>query len=119
MRAVLWCGVCALGWLSLVGCHSAGSELESVRYGPAEDRFPGDSFVFAAINVTYEDEHGEIYSDVSENIDPGRWGSGQHMLTRACNSGLTSEMQQPTLEPRGPAQSALYDDTTCNTWRGI
>ncbi|CAG9102057.1 unnamed protein product [Plutella xylostella] len=27
--------------------------------------------------------------------------------------------QQPTLEPRGPAQSALYDDTACNTWRGI
>ncbi|CAG9087876.1 unnamed protein product [Plutella xylostella] len=54
-----------------------------------------------------------------ENIDPGRWGSGQHMLTRVCNSGLTSEMQQPTLEPRGPAQSALYDDTACNTWRGI
>ncbi|CAG9116317.1 unnamed protein product [Plutella xylostella] len=49
----------------------------------------------------------------------GRWGSGQHMLTRVCNSGLTSEMQQPTLEPRGPAQSALYDDTACNTWRGI
>ncbi|CAG9105920.1 unnamed protein product [Plutella xylostella] len=45
-----------------------------------------------------------------------RWGSGQHMLTRVCNSGLTSEMQQPTLEPRGPAQSALYDDTACNTW---
>ncbi|CAG9107102.1 unnamed protein product [Plutella xylostella] len=56
---------------------------------------------------------------VFENIDPGRWGSGQHMLTRVCNSGLTSEMQQPTLEPRGPAQSALYDDTACNTWRGI
>ncbi|XP_037976157.2 protein goliath isoform X1 [Plutella xylostella] len=73
MRAVLWCGVCALGWLSLVGCHSAGSELESVRYGPAEDRFPGDSFVFAAINVTYEDEHGEIYSDVSES---GKYGEG-------------------------------------------
>ncbi|CAG9133825.1 unnamed protein product [Plutella xylostella] len=49
----------------------------------------------------------------------GRWGSGQHMLTRVCNSGLTSEMQQPTLEPRGPAQSALYNDTACNTWRGI
>ncbi|CAG9110993.1 unnamed protein product [Plutella xylostella] len=52
-------------------------------------------------------------------IIPSRWGSGQHMLTRVCNSGLTSEMQQPTLEPRGPAQSALYDDTACNTWRGI
>ncbi|CAG9136308.1 unnamed protein product [Plutella xylostella] len=49
----------------------------------------------------------------------GRWGSDQHMLTRVCNSGLTSEMQQPTLEPRGPAQSAPYDDTACNTWRGI
>ncbi|CAG9105688.1 unnamed protein product [Plutella xylostella] len=49
----------------------------------------------------------------------GRWGSGQHMLTRVCNSGLTSEMQQPTLEPLGPAQSAPYDDTACNNWRGI
>ncbi|CAG9137897.1 unnamed protein product [Plutella xylostella] len=57
-----------------------------------------------------------IWCKDGKNIEPG---SGQHMLTRVCNSGLTSEMQQPTLEPRGPAQSALYDDTACNTWRGI
>ncbi|CAG9138722.1 unnamed protein product [Plutella xylostella] len=68
--------------------------------------------------VTAKSVHHKFWDEAIKTLE-GRWGSGQHMLTRVCNSGLTSEMQQPTLEPRGPAQSALYDDTACNTWRGI
>ncbi|CAG9124643.1 unnamed protein product [Plutella xylostella] len=71
--------------------------------------------VKSAIFLTYTSQ----WMEPVKYFATGRWGSGQHMLTRVCNSGLTSEMQQPTLEPRGPAQSALYDDTACNTWRGI
>ncbi|CAG9137107.1 unnamed protein product [Plutella xylostella] len=65
------------------------------------------------------DGKGDSQLPYCTDMEKGRWGSGQHMLTRVCNSGLTSEMQQPILEPRGHAQSAPYDDTACNTWRGI
>ncbi|CAG9132983.1 unnamed protein product [Plutella xylostella] len=80
-------------------------------------------FACGACGVTYaKRETVRRHAAAAQGTHGGklsRWGSGQHMLTRVCNSGLTSEMQQPTLEPRGPAQSALYDDTACNTWRGI
>lgn len=56
-----------LGWfVSFVGCHSPGSELDSVRYGPTDDRFGGDIYTVARINITYEDEHGEMYTETSE-----------------------------------------------------
>lgn len=60
----LWCSLAALGWIALVGCHAPGSELESGRYGPAEERF--DTFTVANINLTYEDEHGVMYTEISE-----------------------------------------------------
>ncbi|KAL4713455.1 hypothetical protein ACJJTC_010440 [Scirpophaga incertulas] len=66
-----WCSLAALGWIALVGCHAPGSELESVRYGPAEERF--DTYTVANINITYEDEHGKIWSEISES---GKYGEG-------------------------------------------
>lgn len=70
MRAEeLWSGLAALGWVvTLVGCHSPGSELESVRYGPttADERFVSDTYTVANINITYQDEHGEEYTETSE-----------------------------------------------------
>lgn len=60
----LWCSLAALGWIAIVGCHAPGSELESVRYGPSEERF--DTFTVANINITYEDEHGVMYTEISE-----------------------------------------------------
>lgn len=74
MRAEeLWCGVATLGWVAvLAGGHAPaavpapGSELESVRYGPGEDRFPSDTYTVANINITYRDEHDEIYTETSE-----------------------------------------------------
>lgn len=63
----LWCSVAALGWLvNLVGCHAPGSELESVRYGPADEKFISDTYTVANINTTYEDEHGKMYTETSE-----------------------------------------------------
>lgn len=63
-----------LGWfVSFVGCHSPGSELDSVRYGPTDDRFGGDIYTVARINITYEDEHGEMYTETSES---GKYGEG-------------------------------------------
>lgn len=54
--------------VAFVSGHAAGGELESVRYGPTEDRFPShsDSYTVANINITYEDEHGEMYTETSE-----------------------------------------------------
>ncbi|XP_045504826.1 protein goliath-like isoform X3 [Colias croceus] len=74
MRAEdLWSGL-ALSWVvTLVGCHSPGSELESVRYGPGDERFTSDTYTIANINITYEDEHGEIFNDTSET---GKYGEG-------------------------------------------
>ncbi|XP_028170875.1 protein goliath isoform X1 [Ostrinia furnacalis] len=69
----LWCSIAALGWIALVGCHAPGSELESVRYGPAEERTPFDTFTVANINITYEDEHGIMYTEISES---GKYGEG-------------------------------------------
>ncbi|XP_026751739.1 E3 ubiquitin-protein ligase goliath [Galleria mellonella] len=67
-----WCSLAALGWFTaFVGCHAPGSELESVRYGPAEDRI--DTFTIANINLTYEDEHGGVYTETSES---GKYGEG-------------------------------------------
>ncbi|KAL0829899.1 hypothetical protein ABMA28_003377 [Loxostege sticticalis] len=69
----LWCSIAALGWIALVGCHAPGSELESVRYGPAEERATFDTFTVANINITYEDEHGVMYTEISES---GKYGEG-------------------------------------------
>lgn len=67
MRADLWSRVATIGWVvSIVGCHTPGTELESVRYGPTEDRFGSDTYTVANINITYEDEHGELYTETSE-----------------------------------------------------
>ncbi|XP_022823736.1 protein goliath isoform X2 [Spodoptera litura] len=64
----LWSHLAALGWVvSLVGCHTPGSELESVRYGPTDDRFISDTYTVANINITYRDEHGEVYTETSED----------------------------------------------------
>ncbi|CAG9782545.1 unnamed protein product [Diatraea saccharalis] len=68
----LWCSLAALGWITLVRCHAPGSELESVRYGPSEGH-PFDTFTVANINITYEDEHGRMYSDISQS---GKYGEG-------------------------------------------
>lgn len=66
----LWSHLAALGWVvSLVGCHTPGSELESVRYGPTDDRFISDTYTVANINITYRDEHGEVYTETSEVSD--------------------------------------------------
>lgn len=68
MRADLLSSL-ALGWVvSLVGCHTPGSELESVRYGPTEERV-SDTFTVANINITYKDEHGTVFSEISEVIN--------------------------------------------------
>ncbi|XP_026491864.2 E3 ubiquitin-protein ligase goliath-like isoform X1 [Vanessa tameamea] len=69
-----WSRLATLGWfVSFVGCHTPGSELESVRYGPTDDRFGGDIYTVAKINITYEDEHGELSTDTSES---GKYGEG-------------------------------------------
>lgn len=66
----LWSRFVAMGWVvSLVGCHTPGSELESVRYGPTEDRFISDTYTVSNINITYRDEHGEEYTETSEVSD--------------------------------------------------
>lgn len=63
----LWSGLATLGWfISVVGCHTPGSELESVRYGPSDERFGSDTYTVASINITYRDEHGELYTETSE-----------------------------------------------------
>ncbi|XP_039747720.1 protein goliath isoform X2 [Pararge aegeria] len=70
----LWSGLATLGWfVSIVGCHTPGSELESVRYGPTDERFGSDTYTVASINITYKDEHGELYTDTSES---GKYGEG-------------------------------------------
>ncbi|KAJ8728672.1 hypothetical protein PYW07_006368 [Mythimna separata] len=70
----LWSRFAALGWVvSLVGCHTPGSELESVRYGPTDDRFISDTYTVANINITYKEEHGEEYTETSES---GKYGEG-------------------------------------------
>ncbi|CAH0719046.1 unnamed protein product, partial [Brenthis ino] len=74
MRADLWSSVATIGWVvSIVGCHTPGTELESVRYGPTEDRFGSDTYTVANINITYEDEHGVLYTETSES---GKYGEG-------------------------------------------
>lgn len=74
MRVSLWSRVAALGWMvTLVGCHTPGSELESVRYGPTEERVVSDTYTVANINITYKDEHGEEYTETSES---GKYGEG-------------------------------------------
>lgn len=68
MRAELWSSLAAIGcFVSLVGCHAPSNELESGRYG-GDERFMGssDTYTVANINITYEDEHGEIYTETSE-----------------------------------------------------
>lgn len=64
-------GWAACSWMvSFVGCHSPGAQVEQVT-GPGsnpEERSPRDTYTMANINVTYEDEHGEIYTETSEVI---------------------------------------------------
>ncbi|XP_047027409.1 protein goliath-like isoform X1 [Helicoverpa zea] len=75
----LWSHLAALGWVvALVGCHTPGSELESVRYGPTDDRFISDTYTVANINITYKDEHGEEYTETSEypSLQSGKYGEG-------------------------------------------
>ncbi|CAH2087901.1 unnamed protein product [Euphydryas editha] len=70
----MWSRLATLGWfVSIVGCHSPGNELESVRYGPIDDRFGGDIYTVARINITYEDEHGEMYTETSEETQRKRF----------------------------------------------
>ncbi|CAB3251687.1 unnamed protein product [Arctia plantaginis] len=74
MSVSLWSRVAALGWIvTLVRCHSTGNELESVRYGPTDERFVSDKYTVANINITYRDEHGEEYTETSES---GKYGEG-------------------------------------------
>ncbi|CAK1589050.1 unnamed protein product [Parnassius mnemosyne] len=70
----LWFKLATLGWATvMVGCHTPGSELESVRYGPADERFGSDTYTVANINITYEDEHDKLYTETSES---GKYGEG-------------------------------------------
>ncbi|KAG6440340.1 hypothetical protein O3G_MSEX001248 [Manduca sexta] len=75
MRAEdLLSGIATFGWVvTLVGCHAPGSELESVRFGPTDEKFVSDTYTVANINITYKDEHGVIYSETSES---GKYGEG-------------------------------------------
>lgn len=71
MSVSLWSRVAALGWMvTLVGCHTSGSELESVRYAATDERIISDKYTdkytVANINITYKDEHGEEYTETSE-----------------------------------------------------
>ncbi|CAH2055741.1 unnamed protein product, partial [Iphiclides podalirius] len=63
----LWSRLAALGWVAvMVGCHAPGNEPEAVRYGSADERFVSDTYTVANINITYEDEHGQPYTETSE-----------------------------------------------------
>lgn len=67
MRVEELCRVATLGWVvSLVGSSTPGSELESVRYGPTDERYGSDTYTVANINLTYQDEHGAMYTETSE-----------------------------------------------------
>lgn len=64
----LWSSLAAISWFAgLVGCHTPSTELESGRYG-GDERFMGssDTYTVVNINITYEDEHGDIYTEISE-----------------------------------------------------
>lgn len=64
----LWSSLAAISWVAgLVGSTAhAGSELESGRYVPGDERIISDTYTVANINITYEDEHGEVYTETSE-----------------------------------------------------
>ncbi|XP_063366159.1 E3 ubiquitin-protein ligase goliath-like [Cydia amplana] len=98
---VLWSRLAALGWLVVVGCHTPGTELESVRYGPGDDRFTSDTFTQANINISYKDEHGEQYSETSES---GKYGEGFIGSAR----GLAVHV-------RAKGEDGAHDHTGC-TW---
>ncbi|XP_034836669.1 E3 ubiquitin-protein ligase goliath isoform X1 [Maniola hyperantus] len=98
----LWSGLAALGWfVSIVGCHTPGSELESVRYGPSEERFGSDTYTVASINITYKDEHGEVYTETSES---GKYGEGYIGSSRGM-----------AVHVRGKGPDGERDHTGC-TW---
>ncbi|GBP43046.1 hypothetical protein EVAR_96305_1 [Eumeta japonica] len=61
MYMELWSSIAAFGWLALVHGHGSGGDVEGVRYGP-----PTTTYTAAYINITYEDEHGEIYTETSD-----------------------------------------------------
>lgn len=65
--AKLWSSLVISWFADFVGCHTPSSELESGRYG-GDERFmgSGDTYTVVNINITYEDEHGEIYTEISE-----------------------------------------------------
>ncbi|XP_073954675.1 ring finger protein goliath isoform X2 [Choristoneura fumiferana] len=102
MRVGLWSRVVTLGWVaSIVGCHTPGTELESVRYGPGDDRFASDTYTQANINITYEDEHGEIYTETSES---GKYGEGHIGSSRGV-----------AVHVRAKGPGGEHDHTGC-TW---
>lgn len=58
-----------VAWLvSMAGCHGPNSDVQSTYSSQAtlEERYPSDTYTMANINITYEDEHGEIYTEMSE-----------------------------------------------------
>ncbi|XP_047508320.1 protein goliath-like isoform X1 [Pieris napi] len=106
----LWSGL-AVSWVvTFVQCHTAGSELESTRYGPAEERFGSDTYTIANINITYEDEHGEMFTDTSEvrkkhyvlHYSSGKYGEG-----------IVSNAHGIAVHVRGRGPQGAHDHTGC------
>ncbi|CAH2979335.1 unnamed protein product [Chilo suppressalis] len=114
----LWCSLAALGWFALVGCHAPGSELESVRYGPAEEqRF--DTFTVANINLTYEDEHGLIYTEISES---GKYGEGFIGSARGVAVHIRAKGEGGERDHSGctwPLLSATEDQLPTEPWIAV
>lgn len=61
------------GWVvTLVKCHApapTGGDVEqkgTFPTPPIEERYVSDTYTMANINITYEDEHGEMYTETSE-----------------------------------------------------
>ncbi|XP_026318144.1 protein goliath-like isoform X2 [Hyposmocoma kahamanoa] len=103
MRVEFWSSLAAISWFAaFVGCHTPSSELESGRYG-GDERFMGssDTFTVVNINITYEDEHGEIYTEISEC---GKYGEGYIGAARGV-----------AVHVRGKGPGGERDHTGC-TW---
>lgn len=73
----LWFGgVTALGCLvSIVGCHelSNGDISPTVTQKQFEDGFSSETYSLALIQISYKNEHGEMYEEASES---GKYGEG-------------------------------------------
>ncbi|XP_049878425.1 protein goliath [Pectinophora gossypiella] len=97
-----WSSLAALSWFAtLVGCHAPGSEIDSVRYSAGDERFVSDTYTVANINITYEDEHGEIYTETSES---GKYGEG-----------IISSARGVAVHVRAKGASGARDHSGC-TW---